>query len=332
MKLCVLPLLGLAAIMTACSAPAGGTEDATAPLSERTEIPTYSGDGFTGARILRLSDGAWLTDRELVDALGRADVAIFGEQHLTAPVQALETWLLGKMVASVPDLGLAMEHFQRDEQPVIDKYFAGEIDQATFEAQAQVWPGYQQYWRQVVEVAHAAHRPLLGLNVPKETLNDLYAQFPTWPLDAFDAIPSDGALASSLPARPLPAWSTIYQGWFETSFDYAAHGQGMGLSYADALHYFTDLAQIRDETMANWVARGLEERAPHLLVVAGDWHVQTRLAVPDRVARMKPAAKIATITTTPADKLDELRAFSYQGRAAADYVIAYTPPAPPPTP
>jgi uncharacterized iron-regulated protein len=328
MKLYVSSVLLLAALVPACSAPTGDQESAAASLTERAEVPTYSGDGFTGAQILRLSDGAWLTDRELVDALAASDVAVFGEQHLTAPVQALEKWLLTKMIATVPDLGLAMEHFQRDAQPVIDKYFAGEIDQATFEANAQVWPGYQEYWRQVVEVAHEAHRPLLGLNVPKQTLSGLYAEFPSWPLDVFDAIPNESAQAAFLPARPLPAWGATYQGWFETSFDYAAHGQGMGLSYADALHYFTDLAQIRDETMAHWVTRGLE-LAPHLMVVAGDWHVQTRLAVPDRVARMKPDAKIITVTTTPADKLAELRAFSYQGRSAADYIIAYTPPPPP---
>ena len=106
----------------------------------------------------------------------------------------------------------------------------------------------------------------------------------------------------------------------------------MGLSYPDALHYFTDLAQIRDETMAYWIARGLAERAPHLMVVAGDWHVQTSLAVPDRVARLAPSKKILTITTAPSNRLAEIRDFTYADRKVADYVITYAAPTPPPPP
>jgi uncharacterized iron-regulated protein len=333
-------LLGLATLVAcstlACSAPtASGEANASVDsLTDRSpterEIPTYEGEGFAGARILRLADGAWLTERDFTEALATADVTVFGEQHQTAPVQALEHWVLAHLLARVPNLGLAMEHFQRDEQPVIDKYLAGEIDQATFEAQAQVWPGYATYWRPLVEEARAQHRPVLGLNVPKEVLGGVYAEFPAWPFDVFNKIPEAAASSAALPPRPLAAWDATYQGWFETAYDYASHGQGMGLSYPDALHYFTDLAQIRDETMAYWVSRGLAERAQHLLVVAGDWHVQTRLALPDRVARLNPSAKLVTVTTVPADGLEALRAFQHAGRSAADYIISYTPPPPAP--
>src|SRR5262249_26055536 len=144
-----------------------------------------------------------------------------------------------------------------------------------------------------VEDARALGRPLFALNVPKEVLNGLYAQFPTWPLDAFDAIPTTSTYDATIPARPLVPWDATYQSWFETGFDYASHGQAMGLPYADALRYFTDLAHVRDETMALWVVRALE-RAPHLFVVAGDWHVRTGLALPDRVARLAPDASAIT--------------------------------------
>jgi uncharacterized iron-regulated protein len=329
-----LAALGVACATSACSAEVASSSSATGSgvTANRDEAPSYSGEGFQGARILRLADSTWLTDRALDDALAAADVTVFGEQHQTAPIQALERWLLARQIARLPDLGLAMEHFQRDEQPVIDRYLAGEIDQATFEATAQVWPGYATYWRQVVEEAHTHRRPVLGLNVPKEALSGIYAQFPTWPLDAFNAIPQTAAGADSLPPRPLPGWDATYQGWFETSYDHASHGQAWGLSYADALHYFTDLAQIRDEAMAYWVSRGLAGSTHHLFVVAGDWHVQTRLALPDRVARLKPDAKIVTITTVPADHLDEVTDFEHAGRPAADYVIVYAPPAAPPPP
>lgn len=326
----LLAFSALALLAAACSAQTGSSDSTTAADTTPT-APTYASDGFSGAQILRVSDGAFITDKDLVAALASSDVAMFGEEHMTAPVQALEKWLLGETLASVPDMGLAMEHFQRDMQPTIDQYFAGTIDQATFESTAKVWTGYSTYWRQVVEVAHGAHRPLYGLNVPDETFDGIYDQFPTWPLDAFNAITDSDPYAASLPARPLGAWDTTYQGWFKGSFDFSAHGEKMGLSYDDALHYFTDLAHIRDETMAHWASESLAT-SPHLFVICGDWHIQTRLAVPDRIARMKPNAKITTITTSPSDQLDALRSFAYAGRGAADYIITYTPPPAPPTP
>lgn len=293
-------------------------------FADAADAPAYDGDGFSQVQILRVSDGMWLDAVAFEDAIGAARITFFGEQHQTAPVQALERWVLGKLAQRHPsELGLAMEHFQRGQQSVIDRYFAGEIDQATFEAESRPWPEYATYWRPLVEDAKALGRPLFALNVPKEVLNGLYAQFPTWPMDAFDAIPTTSAFDATIPARPLADWDATYQTWFESSFDYSAHGQAWGLSYDDALHYFTDLAQIRDETMALWTARALVT-TPRLLVVAGDWHVQTRLALPDRVTRLgTPAAELVTVTTAHASRLTEVRGVTMDDRAVADYILVY---------
>jgi uncharacterized iron-regulated protein len=323
--LCSAPLLLL---LAACSAPGTTEESAASEISAQRRwtspdaAPAYSGEGFARAQIFRVADGVWLDEAELSQALRAADVTFFGEQHETAPVQALERWVETKVLAVHADAALAMEHFQSDEQPIIDQYFAGTIDQATFEAQSQPWPNYATYWRPVVEEARAAGRPLFGLNVPKEVLSGIYAQFPTAPQVAFDAIPTTSSYDGTLPTRPLIAWDASYRNWFETSFDYAAHGAGWGLTYDEALQYFTDLAHIRDETMAHWVVRALQT-TPHLYVVAGDWHVQTRLAMPDRVTRLSPSTTTLTVTTAHADRFESVQAVSEPGRPVADYIITY---------
>jgi uncharacterized iron-regulated protein len=313
-------LLSAALFCGACSAPATSAVGA----AEVVDGPSYSGDGFSHAQIFRLADGAWIDEATFSEALGAAGVTFFGEQHETAPVQALERWVEAKVMAVHPDAALAMEHFQRDEQPVIDRYFDGEIDQGTFEARSDPWNTYATYWRPVVEDARAAGRRLFGLNVPKEVLNSLYAQFPAAPLTAFDAIPASSAFDPQLPPRPLVGWDDAYQDWFEPSFDYHAHGEGWGMTYDEALQYFTDLAHIRDETMAHWVVRALAS-ASHLYVVAGDWHVQTRRAVPDRVTRLSPSTTTLTITTAPTDRFDAVRALGEADRPVADYIIRYQP-------
>lgn len=327
------PFLALPLLIVACAAEqSDSTESSTANIvqppppvhewTDKADAPAYDGTGFAKAQIFRVSDGLWVDESVLEGAIGASEVTYFGEQHQTAPVQALERWVMAKHATKHADGALAMEHFQADEQPVIDKYWANEIDQATFEMKSQPWPGYATYWRALVEDAKANGRKFYALNVPKEVLGGLYGAFPTWPIDAYDDIPATSAYNAFIPARPIAPWDMTYQGWFETSFDYASHGQGLGLDYNDALHYFTDLAQIRDETMALFVTKALDT-SPHLFVVCGDWHIQTRLAVPDRVARIKPATTSITITTAPAANVDDVRDVTHAGRAVADYIITY---------
>ena len=324
-----LALGALLPTLLGCAAEEDGAESFAAAVEREEEergvpedAPSYDGDGFTGARLFRIADATWIDEATFDEVLADARIVFFGEQHQTAPVQALERWVFAKVAERHPDAGLAMEHFQADEQPVIDRYFRGEIDGATFEAQSQPWAGYATYWRPLVEDAREAERPLFALNVPKEVLDSIYAQFPTRPLQAFDRIAATSPFAPSLPPRPLAPWDAIYGAWFERSYDYATHGASWGLAYADALRYFTDLAHIRDETMAYWTARASSTN-PHLLVVAGDWHVRTGHALPLRVERLLPDAARVLVTTAPEPRFDEVRAVHHAERAVADYILTY---------
>ena len=97
-------------------------------------------------------------------------------------------------------------------------------------------------------------------------------------------------------------------------------------SFAEALTYFTDLAHIRDETMGYFVAEELK-KGGRVLTVAGDWHVQTGLALPDRAVRYagdSPEAEL--VTTSPAASLEQVRAKSASGRKLARFVLVYEAP------
>jgi hypothetical protein len=166
----------------------------------------------------------------------------------------------------------------------------------------------------------------VGLNVPEEALAQIYSAYPKKPLEVFNGWPASFKYAASIAPRPLPSWDATYKDYFTTSFDYEAHGKKMGMTYDEAVVYFADLAHIRDETMGYFVAQALNAGG-RVLTVAGDWHVQTGLATPERAARYAGgAAKYDLVTTTPAAKLEELRGKSVAGRKLARYVMAYEVP------
>jgi uncharacterized iron-regulated protein len=88
--------------------------------------------------------------------------------------------------------------------------------------------------------------------------------------------------------------------------------------------YFTDLATIRDETMAYWVSQQLANDAGRVMIVAGDWHVQTGLATPDRAVRYAGnSPKTDLITTTPVAGLTAMRAKDVSGRKVAHFAFVY---------
>jgi uncharacterized iron-regulated protein len=312
---------------TGCSSSPGGTPTAAADTGKTfataAEAPKYDGAAFRGMQIFDLEKGVYLDEPALLTALDASPLVFFGEQHETAPVQELELWLLTRMTDRHPDVSLAMEHFQHDEQPIVDAYIAGTIDTAEFEKTSQPWKTYTTYWKPLVEHMKALGRPVIALNVPDEALQTIYSAFPKTPLEVFNGWTSSFKYAGSVAPRPVGAWDATYKSYFESNFDYDAHGKSLGLSREDALTYFTDLAHIRDETMAYFLAQGLAAGG-RVLTVAGDWHVQTGLATPDRAVRYAGTSPhVELLTTIPAARLAEVRDKTVSGRRVARFVFVY---------
>lgn len=352
-RLLLLPALALACSPGAdedtdagTSGSTGGGSDTAAPTSTDTEpgtsggttgdgmggqswpdpedAPRYDGQAFVGMQIYDVAADLWLDEQALMAGLEPAQVVYVGEQHMVAAVQELELWVLQRVLAADATTALGMEHFQHDEQSVIDDYLAGTIDAAKFEATAQPWEGYATYWKPLVEAMKAAGRPVLALNVPEEALDAIYAKFPGRPLDIVDAWDETSPFDPDLPPRPLEPWSADYQGYFAGSYDYNTHGKDWGLSYEEALDYFTDLALIRDDTMGWWISEHVTATADRLVVVAGDWHVQTGLATPDSAGKFAELSARRITTATPAT-LATVLGQTFAGRPVADYVLVYTP-------
>jgi len=303
--------------------PAPSDPAAGKTFSSAADAPKYTGTSFAAMQVFDAEKNVYLDEAALVAALGEVKLVFFGEQHETAPVQELELWVLTRMTAKYADVSLAMEHFQRDEQPVLDDYVAGALGEADFEKQSQPWANYAKYWKPLVDHMKEKGRPVVGLNVPKEALDTLYAAYPKKPLDAFNALNDSFKYAGSIAPRPIPAPDDAFKAYFAANFDPAAHS-GMGMSAKESLAYFTDLAVIRDETMGYFAAKEAE-KGGRVLTVAGDFHSQTGLATPDRAVRYwgKDASAYRIVSTTTTAKLAEAREARVSERVLSRFWLVY---------
>ena len=122
---------------------------------------------------------------DIVAAMGNANVLFFGEEHHDSIGHYLEVTLLKKLaVAYGNKVGLTLEMFHTDVQPVIDEYLAGMITEKNFIKEARAWNNYKDY-RPMVEFAKSESINVIGGNAAARYSNavtrnglEVLAKFP----------------------------------------------------------------------------------------------------------------------------------------------------------
>jgi uncharacterized iron-regulated protein len=248
-----------------------------------------AGAPFAG---LRLRDGVWFSDQEVMDELGRRDIVCLGG----APDLAADYWAALQLLSSLGrradysgrSLRLGLEAFSTETQHVLDRYLVGDADERTLLREAKWQPApYPDFgfYRPLLELARELTLPVLGLDADRE----LVAVVVDKGLDSLDK----------------------KQKWQLKNLDLSgaeAHAGTPGNRHLAAV--------IHEETMARTAAECVTSRQPadQLLLVARADLCRTS-AVPARIARKAPSARVVTIRRV--DRVDstspgsELEGFDY---------------------
>lgn len=211
----------------------------------------------------------------VLEALRAADAIYLGEQHDRAADQAAQLAIVQTLHAAQPKLAIALEMFQHPFQPALDRYLAGEIDEAELLEQSE----YEQRWgfpwetyAPLLRFAKAHQLPVLALNAPSEVTRQVSRQG----LASLDA----AARAQIPPLDELDLSNDRYRRLLREALEgHAAHGS------LDLDNFFA--AQIVwDETMAANIAAFHRANPDYqIVVVTGRGHVIYGYGIPDRVAR-----------------------------------------------
>jgi len=108
---------------------------------------------------------------QAAELFAEADVVLLGEEHTSMDQKLLHAQIVEGMAATGRPIVLAMEFFQRSDNPALDRWVRGEIDDRQL-LEAAAWydrGGYRwEYYRPVMEVARAHGATIVGANVPRE--------------------------------------------------------------------------------------------------------------------------------------------------------------------
>lgn len=287
----------------------GGSPSSLAPSSL---APSY-----TPHRAYDTRRKQFLDFESLVSRLTAADLVFVGEQHDDPATHRMELALLEGIARRRDSVVLALEMFERDVQPLLDRYLADSTSEEAFLQGGRPWKNYAADYRPLLELARARRWPVIASNVPR-SLASLVGRGGLPALDTLAAT-ARSQLAETLTC-PEDAY---YQKFAKAMGDLASHSPSAGPGNEEApsarLRRMYEAQCVKDETMGESVARVWR---PGRLVVHynGAFHSDFRLGTAARTSRRIPNAGMLVVTAVPVQDLDRLKP-SKEDRKRADYLL-----------
>ena len=276
--------------------------------------------GYVPYRVFDTAAGQFTDFEVMASDLATADVVFVGEQHDDPNTHRLERLLLEALAARRGGMTLSLEMFERDVQGKLDEFQAGYLSEPGFLRVSRLWPRYATDYKPLVDYAIGRGWPVLAANVPRPIASEISKAG----VGVLDAKP-DAERAWFAADRQCPVGEDEYYVRFK-----AAMGSHPTM---DALQRFYDAQCVKDETMAESIARAWTTAAaadaskrPLVAHYNGAFHSDFGLGTASRTQRRLPDAKVVVITMMPLKDVAELSAVKPEGEdlKRAKYLVFTT--------
>ncbi|WP_339753636.1 ChaN family lipoprotein [Algoriphagus aquimarinus] len=114
------------------------------------------------------SKGKKVDLQQVLKEAAKADAVFFGELHNNSVGHWLQLQVLKGLQAEHSDLVVGSEIFEREDQLNLDQWFAGQITESNFEAEANLWKNYNTDYRPVLRYAKEKGLRFIATNVPRK--------------------------------------------------------------------------------------------------------------------------------------------------------------------
>lgn len=267
-------------------------------------------DGDTG-RALNWTD--------VIAAVQWAEVTFLGERHNDAIGHAVQLAIVEDALADAKTPGaLSLEMLERNEQRIVDRFVAGEIDQATFmtETNSTNWAGegsWLAWYQPVIDAAIARNARIVAANAPREYVRKAREGYA-----AVLIVPEEESRFFSLP-RSRHEGTKYRERFFELMSGGmgggdGAHGGGMTPEMVEGI-FRSQL--LWDATMADSINRALDRGAERVIHLVGGFHIEYEGGTVLELRARRPKTRILTVSLVPAAS----RFLRPDDRGIADVVI-----------
>jgi uncharacterized iron-regulated protein len=312
---------GTVALLLSCLAAWDSAENLAAQTvaavredSSRSPQSAILTPSYTPHRVFDTRKKQFIDFETLASRLAAADLVFVGEQHNDPATHRMELAILEGIARRRDSVVLALEMWERDVQPLLDRYLAGSATEEELLRDGRPWKNYAADYRPLVELARSRSWPVIASNVPRP-LASLVSRGGLTALDTLSPEVRQRVAASI--ACPEDQY---FEKFRAAMGDLSSHQPGSGPDSSAARLLRIYQAQcIKDETMGESVARSW---APGRLVVHynGAFHSDFRLGTVDRARQRTQGADVLVVTAVPVAELDRLKP-SKEERKRADYLV-----------
>jgi len=267
--------------------------------------------------IFKLPEGDRISFDQLMNELASERVIYVGENHDQMEHHEIQLRVLQGLLEKGKDLVVGMEMFEKNRQPVLDRWSQGLLSEEEFINEVDwdaSWGIDYPLYKGILDQVKEHHLKLLGLNVPRELVRKVA-------LKGIEGLsPEDRAM--------LPEMDLLDRGHRAyIAFIFKGHRQGS----AKGLEFFYQAQSLWDEGMAEALAGYLkspEGEDKTAVVFAGNGHIVFDFGIPKRLDRRIPIPFKTLALKEWKKERDEDLGFSGAPSPPADF-IWITRPAPP---
>jgi uncharacterized iron-regulated protein len=241
--------------------------------------------------------------KKMAENSSKFDVIFFGEFHDDSIIHGIQKAYLEEFIKLNPKTAVSLEMFERDAQPVIDKYLKDEINEEEFLKASRPWPDYKKFYRSLVEIAKENKLPVIAANIPRKYAS-MYA---SGGMTAINKLPKE---ERHLVTRDIKIENDEYLERF-----YKIMLQNMGLdtnmnlkpNQENTLYLYYGAQVIKDETMAESIYDFLDEDDDYKIIhFNGDFHSNNYMGTAKKLLDRDDDLEIAIITPDYVEKDKEI--------------------------
>jgi uncharacterized iron-regulated protein len=247
-----------------------------------------------------------------IESLADVDFVGFGEMHYHDVGSRIELAVLEGMAAQERPVALAMEFFEADQQAALDRYLAGEIDEATFREQTKRDDKYDSSHRPLIEFAKQHGIPVIAANAPRRLVTGYRkAGGKDYPGYLAGLSEEDRALMPQSSVPPDDAFKTRFMDLM---------GSKRGPAFYPSMCLWND-------AMAESAAKFRDSHPEHrILLVVGGFHVAAHLGTVTQFQNRRPDDSVKVLMMAP---IEGPMQFSDENRGEGDLVLEVRMPPPP---
>jgi len=227
--------------------------------------------------LFQIATGHKISAQNLFEAINTTRIVFVGETHDNPASHQFQLEILQGLQQQNPGkVAMAMEMFTPEQQPVLDRWSAGELEEKDFLRQVEWFKNWHMnfsLYRPLLTFCRDNQIPVIALNAPK-TLTRAVGRTP------LNELPEE--VRAQIPELDF---QDPYQRAMAESV-YSGHSMGKAMSDG-----FIRVQTLWDETMAQNLASYLqspEGAERQVMVVAGGNHVRYGFGIPRRLHRRMP--------------------------------------------